>query len=809
MQIRISATRIKSWFQYRCERKFIYSGISSKDNNYKKIKRKSEDEKQSSWGQAGNAFEDNLILNQLHPTPENSLYRENPNAEKEEGGFFAELDEETTRDFFCNPHTNYKYTFQATLPIVDDFWIRILGLTRKQQQNYVHSLVKPDILERKITKSKNGKSCITVKIIDVKATGKAMLFHRAQVAFYALLIEGLILNWTRRRLYDVKNVEIKIDAMGSIWHMDDSPDAVQTGAYVASDFRLKAYHHMVKQFCLNELVAMPKKKVVFEDSTQFHLYYKCEQCEFLPECLSSIQHKDVSKRDISAIVGMSKQAKNILLQNGMVNIGTLAKQLPHFDLNKLGSSVLVGKRDQFVSQAQTLMSNEIRRIPQRKTMQMPHKIDCKIYLLADRNPITNTLSTLACGIVHESSPMEIHSEIISHRQQEQTAILAVLSKIYHTLSQIHVANTTKGAQKVVHIFTYEPSEAEDIKLALTRSLEGLLQSSSQKGNILIQFAKMFPPDNFTPEAEYKGVRHLPGCAVQSVLKQIYSIPVQVAYDLSRISQKVKQLGNASIKEYKPEGMFSAPFSSRLPIEVCNALVVNPTSELKDRIQQDIEHRLLATDSIVQWIIEQNTIIQRQDPDEAFLSLYKAPFEFLGDPDEFTDPNIAILATQTVLESRIALLQTLIGLAEPEEIRVANLRCINQMTYIDHRKERRNFIVRFRCPPDAVHTDISSDDINLLLTDGRQQILLHPEKWPSDPNLGWRSRQYYVAMHSLEEEPHQTIISLSMSAAQWSKTGPIGRIHERVQQGKAHWVLDQGYRDWTLYRLENFFRAMDE
>ena len=36
-KIKISATRIKSWFQYRCERKFIYSAI---------IPRNTEDSKQ-------------------------------------------------------------------------------------------------------------------------------------------------------------------------------------------------------------------------------------------------------------------------------------------------------------------------------------------------------------------------------------------------------------------------------------------------------------------------------------------------------------------------------------------------------------------------------------------------------------------------------------------------------------------------------------------------------------------------------------------------------------------------------------------
>ena len=84
-KIKISATRIKSWFQYRCERKFIYSAIiprNTEDSKHKSkheysfIEKKPEDEDRS-WADAGNVFEDNLIVKQLNPTPQNACFEQN------------------------------------------------------------------------------------------------------------------------------------------------------------------------------------------------------------------------------------------------------------------------------------------------------------------------------------------------------------------------------------------------------------------------------------------------------------------------------------------------------------------------------------------------------------------------------------------------------------------------------------------------------------------------------------------------------------------------------------------------------------
>ena len=86
-----------------------------------------------------------------------------------------------------------------------------------------------------------------------------MLFHRAQVAFYTLLVEGLIRYWTRRGIIDKRKVLVRVSNFGSIWHMDDNANAVEDGTYLEDDFRLQSYQYMVKEFMTNELLEFPKK----------------------------------------------------------------------------------------------------------------------------------------------------------------------------------------------------------------------------------------------------------------------------------------------------------------------------------------------------------------------------------------------------------------------------------------------------------------------------------------------------------------------------------------------------------------------
>ena len=127
-KIKISATRIKSWFQYRCERKFIYSAIIPRNTEDSKIKvqheysfiEKKPEDQDRSWADAGNVFEDNLIVKQLSiPTLKmRALKKYRP---KKGRCICIGFSKRTEKFFFTDPsQPSVKYLFQGSLSVVDD-----------------------------------------------------------------------------------------------------------------------------------------------------------------------------------------------------------------------------------------------------------------------------------------------------------------------------------------------------------------------------------------------------------------------------------------------------------------------------------------------------------------------------------------------------------------------------------------------------------------------------------------------------------------------------------------------------------------
>ena len=142
------------------------------------------------------------------------------------------------------------------------------------------------------------------------------------------------------------------------------------------------------------------------DTTNFHVYFKCEQCDYLPHCIKSIDlGLETFDMDISAISKMSGQAKQALRSKDIIDLDSLISILGSLQPQDLASNALQRNQFRYIQQAKSLVNDEIFLIDEQLTLQMPPLIDCHIYILTDRNPITNTLATLGCGIAHRGRKM--------------------------------------------------------------------------------------------------------------------------------------------------------------------------------------------------------------------------------------------------------------------------------------------------------------------------------------------------------------------------------------------------------------------
>src|SRR5262249_4887725 len=163
-----SASTIKSWFQYRCERKVRYELSTEAELAAVPVVK---DVREQAWALLGTQFEERVVRR---------LHREvgvlGPTAGDDA------LSERLTAAFLRGDR-NERYAAQVNLrPNLLPQFLQGTGLHLNRNL--------ADLLRREPDGAAEGSSRLTV--IDVKATRHATAFHKAQVAFYVRVLEELL-----------------------------------------------------------------------------------------------------------------------------------------------------------------------------------------------------------------------------------------------------------------------------------------------------------------------------------------------------------------------------------------------------------------------------------------------------------------------------------------------------------------------------------------------------------------------------------------------------------------------------------------
>jgi predicted RecB family nuclease len=232
------------------------------------------------------------------------------------------------------------------------------------------------------------------RVIDIKATRSARAFHKTQVAFYALLLRTLLSEF---------GTAGSVDSHGEIWRIPDDDNAENDG-WAIEEFALAPYLRLVEDFCGTTLPAIASKVVEpGRDETFFHVYFKCEQCAYLPHCISAVAPERHSKtRDVSAVAGLSHEAKRTLLSIGVRSVDQLAELGAGLGRIDDAGWLLSRRADLLVSRARALREGSVQPGPEPSSFLMPPRTDVAIYLVADHDPVDDTLVTVGYRYVDKS-----------------------------------------------------------------------------------------------------------------------------------------------------------------------------------------------------------------------------------------------------------------------------------------------------------------------------------------------------------------------------------------------------------------------
>jgi hypothetical protein len=747
MVVGISASTVKSWFQYRCERKTRYDMMTRGERDSATIVKV---ESGAAWALEGDKFEAQVLAR---------LRREQPVLGPAAGQDRLHQDETIA---FLRGRT--KENAATQLGLEQGPALRAsLGLPDVLLINRSY----PDLIFRDMTPEG-----VFFRIIDIKATRNSTPFHKAQVAFYARLLQGMLADL---------GVDAKVDPNGEVWH-------IRTGTMVAEGFAepavfpLKPYLGLVDEFLRRDVPRIASRTVAASfDDTFFHIYFKCEQCDYLSHCRKAIEQPDPAADDVSAVPGVSHEGKVALRARGLRTVGQLASAAGIGGDGPTSWS-LQRRSDTIIARAGAIAAQEVRQLPGVMSYLMPPRIDRAFYLLADHDAVEDNLVTLAYLRVGGPPRSVVRVIAKGDGDAELRALLDVFLALINDLAEVDAHNATGAAdQQQAHIFIYEPTEAKAIQAAIGRHL-----NNPQIRSGLLHAVRLFPPDDVVPEPEFKGAHHLPATALRSVVEQLYAMPCKVSYDLRQVTETLLEAGQIDTA-YQPIPPFRREFSSLLGMEVIRSLREGRHDAIQpEQVEQDVRARLDACVRLVEWLTRENAAAA-----QPFLRLEKQPFRFQSTLDPLNADDIDLLHAYELLDSRSALLETLVRLAQPARVRQQRGECLGGLTLEGegrHPNGRR--WLRFSIPPESRDAEISPEDIGLILTDDDADLRLNIANWrPLEVRFNYGDGGSLFVNMSARQYDSAIMARLRRS------TPPKG------------WCIDKTYRDFNGPRVQAYLRQL--
>lgn len=748
MTHRLTASIVKQFFQYRCDRQARYALLAPGDRAGLTIA-----EAQGPpdpWSEAGVRFEAEVVAalaaraSVLLPPPGERLTAAQ------------------TADFLRRRDPS-EFAHQARLELPDPVAFRSRFAMPEEVQLAAGF---PDLV-----RAHDAGGVVRFRVIDVKAVDVPTVFHKAQVAYYALLLE----EWFRQL-----GLPPAVDGEGEIWHA--RPDRA-AGEPQVTAFGLRGYAAQVGDFLRDHLPRVLAARLDAEaDETRFHLGYKCEQCADLPHCNRAADpDRPAAGWDLSAVPGLSPTGKQALARMGVRTVGELAGAGDAVTHPENGWSLRTNG-PLLVRRAAALVDRTPARLTDRFTCLMPPRVDAAVYLLCDRDPVEGRLATVGC-LFEYAGRREFTTEAIDRPgpEPERAALVRVLSAVLAALSEVDAHNRRPGADpRFAHVFVYEPSEAADLRDAIGRHL-----ADAEVRGGLLNLVRMFPPDPLVPDPEYRGHRHLPATAVRSVFDALFALSARVTHDLARVSAAMLAASPPPADPYAPGERFARPFSSRLNIDGCRPLKAGKLA--REAVDGDVRARLLATAGLVRWLLADSAAAT-----PGYLRLKKAPFRWQAGFDPLGGDDLELLRAQELLATRAAELAALTALAAPAEVRKQRFRCVGPMRLVDDpgpAAGRGPVRLRFAAPADCAQTELGPGTFDVLLTDNDPERLLDPAAWPT------------LAVRVVDVAPDGDGVAVVVDVRRWVwDNGPLRGLLAARGDG---WWLDQGHGDRTAAWMQDF------
>jgi len=477
---------------------------------------------------------------------------------------------------------------------------------------------RPDILQ---LLDNNGVS--KLRVIDVKASTHLKISHRIQVAMYALMLRDVI---------QTHNLDIKLDLNeGGVWLY---------GLKEPEWFDLRFSVLTLEDFLSNRLIEILTAPI---DQLPWHLFFRCEWCEFYPHCREEAN----SKKSISLIPYLSIGGRRYLRERpwgGINPINTLTELEsflidPDADRHLEACGSLRAKGDRLRNAVIALKNKEV--VYQGgSSLALPIMEHVSLFLTLQDDPVTGQIYVAAFRRMKGKDVFGqgVREEVfVAETPEDCTRIRkAFLSALYQELNTLHDFNKKRewSEQRSMQAYAYDSYELTLFNRLLQESLLDP-DLSGLAVHLLFYFQ-----DTSLAEADEHPIEEVtfPIIVITGVIRQLLALPVPISF---RLPEVLKALPSVNYSfTFDPSTLFWFELSNVLKSDSIFMVWEKGRKEALDWIRDEILRRLRATSAVLDGLRERV---------KDCLFAWPLKFHFPGSFD-FKNPELSRLAFITRYES---------------------------------------------------------------------------------------------------------------------------------------------------------------
>jgi DNA replication ATP-dependent helicase/nuclease Dna2 len=422
---------------------------------------------------------------------------------------------------------------------------------------------------------------LRLRVVDVKASPGVKLSHRIQATMYTLILDHALREWG----VDDRTVS----AEGGVW-LANSDDY--------TTFDVRSMRPPLEAFLRDELQILMAAPA---DQARWHLYFRCEWCEYFEHCRGQMHATD----DVSRTPYLTIHGKRYLGEldppvRTVIDFAALLQDPARVPLLEDAAS-LRGRAERLREQTSALQGGEIRTYGG-SSLAMPVAEHVRVVLTLQTEPVSGQIYAYGIYAQGLNDVLGVRTKTLVGLAEDGAAgtIESLEREFVRELSSllrpVHDYNQDRAedwrAQKTLQVFTFDTYERE--------LLTGLLVRRILDHEVAEQALELFfyfqQPELVQAEDHPATEVFFPVVVLLGVVRDLLALPLEVSY---RFGDVVKLLPSATRPfEYRENDFFTFQLSNQMRSDAIFGVWYRGRSEWLDRIRTQLRIRVWAANSIV-------------------------------------------------------------------------------------------------------------------------------------------------------------------------------------------------------------------